>query len=305
MQKLISLFLLIIAGAGMVRAQEGGLAFLRIPPDAASMGMGDAGVAYTRNAFATYWNPAGLAATSTNQGGLSYQSWVANVTTYTLATRFRAGAKGGLGLFVTASGVTNLEFRDRPGEPQGTFDAQNVAAGLAYGRAFGPLRMGATAKFLREEIFTDRATGYAIDGGMQVTLLNDDLHLGLALQNVGEMNALASKSTRLPRTLRGGVAVSPFRLRARDDAETVLKALLVAEVSHNLTDEQTQYHAGAAAQVLDLLILRAGYLTNDELRDVSFGLGLRSGTLAFDYALLPFSDGFGGPGHVFTLHYGW
>lgn len=305
MRNVTWILLLSIVGAGVAHAQEGGLAFLRIPPDAAAMGMGDAGVAHTRNAFATYWNPAGLAAAPTNQAGLSYQSWVANVTTYTLATRFRAGQQGGLGLFVTASGVTNLEFRDRPGEPQGTFDAQNVAAGLAYGRTFGPLRAGVTGKFLREEIFTDRATGYAFDFGLQTSLLHDDLHVGAALQNLGEMNALASESTRLPRTLRGGVSVSPFRIRSHDDDETVLRALLLAEVSHNLTDEQTQYHFGTAAQVFDVLILRAGYLTHDELRDVSLGLGLRSGILAFDYALLPFSEGFGGPGHVFTLHYGW
>ena len=52
-----------------------------------------------------------------------------------------------------------------------------------------------------------------------------------------------------------------------------------------------------------LLDKNAGYLTNDELRGFSFGAGLTASAFQVDYAMLPFDNGFGGPGHVFTLAY--
>ena len=47
------------------------------------------------------------------------------------------------------------------------------------------------------------------------------------------------------------------------------------------------------------------FITNDELRDFTFGVGLHVETLFFDYAYLPFEGGFEGPGHVLTLTYVW
>ena len=58
-------------------------------------------------------------------------------------------------------------------------------------------------------------------------------------------------------------------------------------------------------EVLETLVVRAGYLTNDELRDFSAGLGLTITDLQFDYTLLPFESGFGGPAHILTLSYAW
>ena len=46
-------------------------------------------------------------------------------------------------------------------------------------------------------------------------------------------------------------------------------------------------------------------ITNDALRNGTVGLGLRYESLVFDYALVLFDEGFGGPGHVLTLSYGW
>ena len=75
--------------------------------------MGDAQVALSRNAFSTYWNPAGLAAALGNQAGLSHQNWIADVRTYAIAGRFQAGANGGLGLIVNALTSGDLEGRAR------------------------------------------------------------------------------------------------------------------------------------------------------------------------------------------------
>ncbi|MFQ5570272.1 MAG: PorV/PorQ family protein [Rhodothermales bacterium] len=288
-----------------VHAQETGLNFLRIGANAAAGAMGDAQVAGTRDAFATYWNPAGLASAPFNSAAVSHRIWLADMRAYDVAARFRVGRNGGLGLALTAVDSGDLEVRDAPGDPDGVFSAQFISVGLSYGRQVGPLRAGVTAKYLSEQIFEQTATGYAFDAGVQVGVLGDKLLFGAALQNVGKMNKLAGEASTLPKTLRVGTAFSPFRILAENDGSTLLDVLLAAEVSHLFPGETTRFHAGGGVEVLDLVVLRAGIITNDALRNVTFGGGLHYGAFFFDYAFLPFESGFEGPGHVLTLHYTW
>ncbi|ARA93491.1 hypothetical protein AWN76_010205 [Rhodothermaceae bacterium RA] len=293
------------AGSLPAGAQDAGLAFLRIGSNAAASAMGDGGVAYTRDAFATYWNPAGLAAAASNGAALSHVIWLGNVRTYALAGRFRAGRRGGVGVFVNATSSGNLQAREGPtAEPDGFFDAQFVSVGAAYGRRFGPLRLGAGVKYLSERLYVNDATGYAVDLGAQLGLWQEGLLLGAAWQNLGRMNALEATATPLPRLLRAGVAVRPFRILAARDGAEVLHLLLNAELSHVFPEERTQLHAGGSARVLDIIWLRAGVITDDAVRRFTFGAGLDYSALVFDYAFLPFDSGFG-RGHVLTLSYAW
>ena len=285
-------------------AQDAGLSFLRIGTNAAAIAVGDAYVAYSRDAFSTYWNPAGLAAASSNSAALSHHIWVADIRTYSLTSRFRAGTNGALGLFVTGLSSGDLEARDGPGEADGFFSAQYLNLGAAYGRRLGPLRAGLTAKYLAERIYASEADGFALDFGLQLDLLRGGLQLGAAFQNVGKMDQLADVSTPLPRMLRVGAALFPFRILTENDGRPLLNTFLTGEVSHVFTAEETRFHLGVAAEVLDLVMVRAGYITNDTLRRFSFGGGLGYESLQVDYAFLPFQD-FGTPGHVLTLLYFW
>lgn len=301
----ICLFFLALAAVLPARAQETGLNFLRIGTNASASAMGDAQVASSRDAFSTYWNPAGLAAASLNSAAASHRIWIGDLRTYDVAARFRLGRRGGLGLAVTATDSGDLEARETPGEPDGFFSAQFISVGLSYGRQVGPLRVGVTAKYLSEQIFENEATGYAFDAGAQLGVVRDLIRFGVALQNLGKMSRLESEATELPRTLRAGVAVFPFRILAEDDGTALLDVTLATEVSHVFPGDITRLHTGIGVTVLDLLVARAGFITNDELRDLTFGGGLHAEKLFFDYAYLPFESGFEGPGHVLTLTYTW
>lgn len=298
-------FVLVVLFAWPVQAQESGLNFLRIGANAGASAMGDAQVAASRDAFSTYWNPAGLAAASSNTVAVSHRIWVADFRTYDVAARFRVGQQGGVGLSVTATDSGELEVRETPGEPEGTFTAQFVSVGVSYGRQIGSVRAGATAKYLSERIFESSANGYAFDVGVQAGFLNETVLLGAALQNVGEMNELNAVETDLPRTLRAGAAVFPFRIQAADDDSAVLAVGVSGEVSHLFPNDETRLQGGVSAEVLELITFRAGYITNDVLRDVTFGGGLHYDAFVFNYAYLPFETGFEGPGHILTLHYNW
>lgn len=297
--------LALLVGGREARGQDAGLAFLRIGPDAATLALGGVQAARAEGAYATAYNPAGLATDVGNSLAVSYHQWVADTRRYAAAARFRAGAKGGLGLAVTASGNGDLEARERPGDPDGTFDVQYVSAAAGYGRRFGPVQAGASVKFLSERIYTNSAAGYGVDLGLQARLLRGGLLLGAAVQHLGSMSELNAEASELPTTVRAGAAVAPLRIWAADDATPLLRTQLLAEVSYDVPDDDRRIHLGAAADVLDVLTVRLGYITGDALRGASFGAGVRTAGLRFDYALLPFESGFGGAGHVLTLVYGW
>jgi hypothetical protein len=286
---------------GSAHAQDSGLAFLGIGPDASGMALGDAGVAIADGPFATERNPAGLANPGGSAIGMTHHQWIAGVRTYGLAGKFFLGQTG-LGLYARATGSGDLAARDRPGPANGTFDVQFVVAGLGLARSIGPLRVGVGAKYLSERIFTAIATGYAIDVGVQLALI-EGVQLGAVFQNMGSMESLADRPTELPHTFRIGASVQPFRVLAFEDGSTLFDALLTAEISRNTVDGRSNFHFGASANVLETVRLRLGYLSNDALRDFSAGLGITAGSVRIDYAVIPFEAGFGGPGHIFTLIY--
>ncbi|MDA0378790.1 MAG: PorV/PorQ family protein [Bacteroidetes bacterium] len=297
--------LLAVTSASGLRAQDSGLSFLTLGMDAEALARGDAGVAGASGAFATTWNPAGLARSEGSVIGVSHHVWIADIRTYAASGAFSLGKRSGLGVFVTATGAGNLEARDQPGESAGLFDAQFVAAGAALGQQLGPIRAGVAIKFLSERIYTNSANGYGFDVGVQTDIMNGSILLGATYSNLGSMEELNVEATELPRTLRVGAEIYPFRAVTALDGELFLSMSLLAEVSRNFVTERTQWHFGTSAEVLETVTARIGYLSNDFLRDFSAGVGIEVADLMFDYAVLPFEDGFGGPAHILTLRYGF
>ncbi|MDX1429561.1 MAG: hypothetical protein R3282_04700, partial [Rhodothermales bacterium] len=236
--------------------------------------------------------------------GLSHHIWIGDVRTYALAGRFWWGSRSALGLFVTSSSSGDIELRDTPGPPQGVFDAQFLAAGVAYGRHVGPVRVGASFKYLSEEIFSERASGYAFDFGGQSEVVDRAVSVGVAVRNVGRMSELNAEATELPTTLRAGFEFRPLRILTVDD-ESVVDVALAIDLAHLIPDQRTQYHLGLAAEILDVLILRGGAITNDTVRQFTGGVGFRYEAFHFDYGFVTFETGFGGPGHILTLGYSW
>ncbi len=285
--------------------QTSGLAFLRIGINAEASAMGDAHVAVAEGAFSTYWNPAGLAAGTRHTVGISHRRWVGDLRMYDVAARFPAGKRAGLGLAVTASDIGDLAVRDRPGDAVGTFSAQYISAGLSYGRQVGPLRLGAAAKYLKERFFDADASGYAIDAGIQARFVQQYVALGAALRNVGSMSRLEREATPLPRTIQAGIALHPLHILADWDGTRLLNLMVTADMSYLTTTERSRLHIGAATTVMEMVVLRLGYITDDELRSVTAGSGILLESLMVDYAYIPFESGFEGPGHVLSLAYAW
>lgn len=304
MRKPVLIIVALIA-ASPCKGQESGMAFLRIGANAAASAMGDAQVAASRDAFATFWNPAGLAASRDRTAAISHRVWIGNLRMYDLTAGLPLGTRSSVGILVTASDSGDLEARDMPGEPFGTFRAQFISAGLSYARSLGALRAGVTAKFLKERFFEADASGYAFDAGLQASLAAETVLLGAAIRNVGKMSRLEREATRLPRMLHAGAAFYPLHILSIADGTSLLDVMVSAEVSHLVPSSLTRLHLGVAATVMEMVILRVGYISRDAPRTVTSGVGIDFDELTFDYAYIPFDSGFEGPGHVLTLAYRW
>lgn len=290
--------------AGPVAGQDTGLSFLRIGVNAHGGSMGDAQVASVSNAFATYWNPAGLASERRSVAG-SHRIWVGDVRAYDIAAQLPAGRNSSWGLSLTATDSGDMEARTQPGAPEGMFSAQFINAGVSYARAIGGLRIGITGRYLRERIFDTNASGYAFDAGIQADLLSRSLNVGASVRNIGRMNELEVERTPLPRLLQGGIALSPLQIVGYTDNARLLDLALALESSHLFDDNLTRFHVGISVKVMELVDLRGGYVSSDELRDYTFGVGLSFDGIYADYAYIPFEGGFDGPGHILSLLYHW
>lgn len=281
--------------AGSENEGKTGLAFLKVGVDARAAGMGEAYSAVTGDAYATYWNPAGLLAAERSNVAFMHNAWLFDVKGNFGAVQFR-GKKSSLALHLYTFSVGDIEVRSTPTEnPLETTGANYLSAGLSYARPFGKnLDFGLTAKYLYEKIFFDSAGGFGLDLGIRYRGLSPNLVLAGVVQNLGKMGEFHSEATTLPKILRLGAQYS--LARPLGPVELLLAGDMVKPFDENL-----RFHLGAEAGLWKQLMLRAGYVAGYESRSFSVGVGIRKSFLHLDYSLSPFKDDLGN-GHRFSFY---
>lgn len=131
--------LLCVAGLSRpAQAQIGGAAvvFLQIEPDSRSAGMGNAGVALADNAYASFWNPAGLAFQQGTEASLTHSNWLpefnAGLFYEYLVAKHHVPGWGTFGAHLTYLFLGEHEGRDAQNNPTGTFKSYDLALGASY-----------------------------------------------------------------------------------------------------------------------------------------------------------------------------
>jgi hypothetical protein len=295
------LLLLLITGywslntAHAQEAGKSGLAFLKIGVGSRGAALGEAYSALVDEPAAIYWNPAGLAAVKGTHLTFSHVNWLQNINQEFAAVTF-PGFGGTLGVGVIALMYPDIQVRtEQPtAEPVGTFDAQELAAVLAFGRQWRPnLAAGFSVKYLYEKIYLNSATGFAVDlGGLWQTPL-EHLKLGVTLQNLGSMGALRREDIKLPALVRlGGAYALPIAAGENQLA-------LIAEHVRFLRGGDGS-SAGAEFLFRKTLALRTGYQFSRENRSVTGGFGTAFGRYQLDYGYAPFANDLGNA-HRFSV----
>lgn len=291
--QLISIFLILTLISSKLIAQNNtGFALLKIDVDARAAAMSGAYSALTKDASASYWNPAGLALAENPTITVMHNDWLWDFSHSFAAVQFIKGDHN-LALSFNYLQVSDIEIRGSVPtiEPSGKTEAFNLAIGLSYAFTYTEdWYIGLSLKYLFEKYYLVSAPGWAIDMGLIKKNLLENMDFGLTIQNIGKMSKLEKEATPLPLLLRAGFAykISQFF----DDKLTVAPEL------RWIKDEQSYLHFGADYKIVEYLSLRAGLHTGNDGMLWTAGVGINYDTLHLDYAYAPFENELGSSNRI-------
>ncbi len=155
-----SIFAQQIISADTTRRIPGGstLAFINFSPDARSGALGEAGVALSPDANATFWNGAKLAFAENDFGAaVSYTPWLRNLTDdmwLTYLTGYKKINKTqALGLSLNYNNNGTIDLRNNNGDPLGDFTSKEFAiAGTYSAQLARNFSVGLTLKYIRSNL---------------------------------------------------------------------------------------------------------------------------------------------------------
>ncbi len=295
--KIIILLILITADLHAQGTGSNGLSFLKIGFGARNVAMGDLGVTSANDITSVNYNPAIITKIKGNQIFISHNQWIQDATSEMLGVNF--------GLFglpfafsINTTNISGFEIRTKPSlEPDATFDIHYFYTSISTGfLLLENLTFGTTLKFLYENILSDEATGYGIDFGLFYQTNVKGLTTGLSLKNIGAMNELRNKATKLPVDLRFGVGYE-FNVEQIKSQIT-----FTSGVQKYLDLDDNHFILGSEIFYDKIFALRFGYMSGYESRGITLGAGLFWNNLNFDYAFAPFAYGLGNA-HLISLIY--
>lgn len=271
-------------------AQTGGasgLSFLKFGFGARNAAMGDAGVALASDVTALFYNPARLANNGEPDVIFTHNNWIQDVRSEMV------GAKASffglpLAFGVNVTSINDIEVRTRPGDPVSTFNANYFSGSISTGFSISPdIDLGATVKYLYENILVDEANGLGFDLGIFYKTPVEGLNISAVVRNLGSMNALRNVSTKLPTEVRAGTS---YEIEIPGSRISLTGG---AEYLSYTRDKENHINIGGEATYNKSFSIRAGYMTNYQSKGFTAGMGIIWGSLNLDYAYLPFKLGLG------------
>lgn len=292
--------------AAAVNAQQdtgSGMDFLNIAPSPFQLSLSEASTATLSGSSAIYSNPALLVMEPSSSVEANYTLWIADVNNQYASVNF-LNDDYAIGFGVYNSRSTDFEARNEPGPSQGSFEFSYLSLSASAAYQLGPVSAGFTAHYLREEVLQLRSNGYAFSAGVAGEFVNERVRVGAVIQNLGEMDELGQVATPLPSALRLGASVDviEFSSPGRNDLPVLLS--LHSEWNRPLEDisvddytdrdaNDDYFSLAMSADIDELIQLRGGYKFGPTARPASFGLGINIEPVTVNYAMLPFSTGFG------------
>jgi hypothetical protein len=240
--------------------------FLKIEPDARSMGMGGAFVATADDASSLWWNPAGMARIGGSSAVFNHSIWFADISYNFAGVTYDLNTIGQVGLSMVYLDFGDME-KTTERQPLGTgeiFNANSFAIGFSYSRLLTEtFSFGATFKYIQENIDNMSARTVAFDIGMLYETPFDGLRLGMAMTNYGLKLQLDGDDTAVP------IDVYPGVDGTREN--------VVANLSVDAFDLPLLFRVGLAKELYEDDILRAtlaadAKIPNDNFSSVNTGL---------------------------------
>ncbi len=274
-----------------------GFNFLRVPYSARAAALANSYTGLSDDVNAVFFNPAGLVQLSKRSFSTTYINYFEGFHGGSAVFSFPIEDHTQIALFTQYLGsgsITRTEV-DEYGEymgTRGTFGANNIIFGISGGRYIHEmLNIGLTGKLIREQLDDYSATAVAADISLMHQTTNDQLIIGVTLQNIGTQLTYHT-SDNYEESIPSGVAIG-FRYFPHENLTGLLDI-------RKPFDNDFGVGAGIEYSIHPTLDLRAGYNAQgsdwqaggdfDLLSGFSTGIGLHRGDYVFDYAVSSYGD---------------
>jgi len=319
----IKIIFMLILFAGINFAQSTSKAgttvaqFLKIGIGPRAIAMGSAFTATANDLTAIYWNPAGISSNYSTDAIFNHTNWIADSDLDFAGASTNIAGIGTVGAFVTIMKSIDGMMVRTVESPEGTgerFDAGSMAIGLSFARELTDnFSIGFNAKYIRDYIWHESATGFALDAGVlyKIDILNE-FRLGASISNFGTKMKLDGRDIievkQVGESGQGNIINSIIQMEEWDLPllfRVGVAADLIKNESFKLTtavdavhpNDHTEYlNIGGELSWMDLLFFRAGMNSLfEEKTEKGFtgGVGvnyrlMESVRVVFDYAYQSF-----------------
>ncbi len=291
------IFLSILIFYSLIPAQgtgNSGVAFLKLGSGSRNIAMGDLGIVAGNELNAVNYNPSILSILNKTQLTFSHNSLIQDLRSELFGGSFSAFGIP-LAVMINTTSVSDIEIRNIPGEAVSKFNANYFSAGLSGAvELLKNFHSGFTLKYLYENLYSDEASGYALDFGITYTGIAEGLTVGASLRNMGSMNKLRNEATKLPGDFRLGASY------LLDFSSMKFIVNLLGGFQKFLDADDSHLHFGAEVNYDNFFFIRGGLISGYETKSVTTGFGIKLKSFNMDYAYVPFKYGLG-DNHIITF----
>ncbi|MBU1096600.1 MAG: PorV/PorQ family protein [Bacteroidetes bacterium] len=296
MKRLLLLLTFLPALLFAQNAGEAGFSFLKIGFGARNISLGDLGVVGINDVSAVNYNPAVVNDLNNTQIIIGHNSYIQDMNSEIMGASFRMFGLP-FAITVNTTSINDIEIHSGPWQGEGTFNANYFFTGISTGFELNEnISTGITVKYLYENLFSDESGGYGFDIGLRYSNVIKNLNLGASLRNLGSVNELRNKVTKLPVDFRIGASYS-FNLKTVNS-----ELLLLSGFQKYTAVDNSHIHVGAEFLYNNLISIRAGYITGYEAKDLTAGFGINWNLFNFDYAFSNFTYNLGSA-HTISVMY--
>lgn len=287
--------------------------FLGISIGGAASAMGGAFVSVARDASASYWNPGALSRIGRSEITFTHTAWFIG-TSYDwggVVLNLDGNNAFGANLAILDYGEENVTTVQEPEGNGLRWSAQDLFASLSYARNLTDrFSIGGSVKYIRQKIYNESASGYALDLGLLYITRFNGMRLGVSITNFGtEMrmegkdllhpydqdpnnlgnnptitSELKTQSWPLPLFYRVGVSM--------DVVKVSQTSLMLATDAVIPSDNSTIINVGAELNWNQIFFLRGGYkslIREDSEEGLTAGVGFNYfvpglGKIGIDYS---------------------
>lgn len=285
-----------------------GMQFLSVESDARAAALAGAVTSTNMGSSSLFFNPACMAnITQFVDLAFSQNQWIAdiNYNTFSMAVNPANGKYGVFGLSIQSVDYGEIQGTIVSNEQIGYTDTgilnpSAFAAGIGYARSLTDrFSIGGQIKMVRQNLgenfipVTDSTktkveneiSPVAFDFGTLYKTGFKSLVFGMSVRNFSQEMKYEEEGFQLPLVFAMGISMNLFDLLDVGGPE---QSLYFSIDATHYRSHPEQLLFGLDYKIINLLSLRAGYVTNNDENDFSFGVGVSQYGFDFDYSYTPF-----------------